>query len=153
MVVSKGRYTQEVSECWAVFAFHREPSVSVLVEWIGSPHWFPKKMELRVWFWSVSQNAIKFRFGLQFRLCKSDLIMVLDIGSWFQFCENVWWFLFIAKFIKSFHWNSITLFVDLFQSYSQMDCIILGLEKMGGLSKYLPFSLKVIILGEIVVKV
>jgi hypothetical protein len=33
-----------------------------------------------------------------------------------------------------------------------MDCILLGLEKMGGLSKDLPFSLEVIILGEIVVK-
>jgi hypothetical protein len=33
-----------------------------------------------------------------------------------------------------------------------MDCILLGLEKMGGLSKHLPFGLEVIILGEIVVK-
>jgi len=34
-----------------------------------------------------------------------------------------------------------------------MDCIFLGLEKMGGLSKHLRFSLEDIILGEIVVKV
>jgi len=33
-----------------------------------------------------------------------------------------------------------------------MNCILLGLEKMGGLSKYLPFSLEIIIRGEIVVK-
>jgi hypothetical protein len=38
-----------------------------------------------------------------------------------------------------FHWNSITLFVNLLQSYSQMDYILLGLEKMEGLSRHLPF--------------
>jgi hypothetical protein len=31
MEVPKSSYTQELSECWAVFAFYEEPSVSVLV--------------------------------------------------------------------------------------------------------------------------